>query len=82
MAEPFDLRDYDSRTHARWLALIEQRLSKHREANDNTQADDRQTAITRGRIAELKELLTLARKPAPATEQAPDRRPAFLPDEG
>lgn len=63
---PFELND-DERRSLLWL-----RLSKHLEAeltaariqNDAAEADERKTAFTRGRIAQLKALLRLS-EPAP-----------------
>lgn len=69
---PFEPQDYPSATHARWVGLLEQRLDRHRADNDALRNDERQTAITRGRIAEIKELLAMATKPSPANEADPD----------
>lgn len=81
-ARPFERRDYESPTHRAWVALLAQRLAAHREANDRLTNDERQTAITRGRIAELKELLALASPPAPANAADPEQASAFGPYPG
>jgi hypothetical protein len=79
---PFDRRDHDSPAHRAWVALLTQRLAIHREANDRLNSDERQTAITRGRIAELKELLALASPPAPANAADPEQASALGPFPG
>ena len=56
--------DFDSQTWKYIERWAEQRMTKFREKNDGD-LNAEQTAKVRGRIAELKELLTLA-KPAPA----------------
>lgn len=58
--------DFQSRTWERMEAHLRERLAELREEND-TRLDDVKTATLRGRIAEIKELLALAAKPAPAT---------------
>jgi len=78
---PFDHTDMTARTHERWKALLSERLAQHREANDGLRNDERITAITRGRIAELKELLALA-KPAPASVADPAKASAYRPELG
>lgn len=65
MADYLTHSDFQTRTWEHFKAELERRLAAHREANDN-RLDPEKTAHTRGRIAELKELLALAPKPAPA----------------
>lgn len=82
MPTPFDHTDYTTRTQERWVALLTARLAEHRETNDNRAHDERQTAATRGRIAEIKDLLTLALPPAPAKAAGPNSAPVYRPQLG
>lgn len=49
----------------RICAELERRLDERRKANDHVSSDAVLTAHTRGRIAELKELIALVQSPAP-----------------
>lgn len=59
-AKPFVLfpEDINSSTWRRLKAHVEQRLALYREMNDKEQSES-QTAMQRGRIAMLKEILAL-----------------------
>lgn len=59
MAQVLDRDDLRSPTWARIESHLRDRLAELRERND-ADADEARTAKTRGRIAELKELLALA----------------------
>ena len=62
--EPFTLAAHE-RTHPLWLRMerhMQDRLATLREQNDATATPER-TADTRGRIAMLKELLSLGKEP-------------------
>lgn len=78
----FDHTDFTQRTHERWIALLTARLAEHRETNDTRTHDERQTAATRGRIAEIKDLLALASPPAPAKAAGPNSALAYRPQLG
>lgn len=65
MASYLTHADFQTRTWENFEAELQRRLAMHREANDN-RIDPEKTATLRGRIAEIKELLALASKPAPA----------------
>ena len=68
--------DFNTRTWERFEALLRRRLQKHREQNDGL-LDEITTAKTRGRIAEIKELLALADERAPATSGGGSALDAF-----
>ena len=58
MTDPLTPADFNTRTWERLEAVLQARLSKLREENDD-RLDETSTAFVRGRIAELKELLLL-----------------------
>jgi len=64
--------DFETRTWERLAAHMHARIATHRESNDRPQNTELQTAIVRGRIAELKELLALPEKVAPAHDAGPN----------
>lgn len=55
--------DIDTRAHRAWIAWLEARIQHWRERNDSPALDERETALIRGRIRELTDLLTLALPP-------------------
>ena len=59
--------DRNSGLWRRLASYLEARLEELRRQNDNSHLDERQTASLRGRIAQVNELLALA-KPAPEVE--------------
>lgn len=70
MSEPLLLNDAERRS-ALWRKIarhIEARTQELRGNNDAISLDERSTAVIRGRIDELKNLLALG---DPATEEAP-----------
>ena len=63
--------DFQTGTWKRLVKHLEDRLKDLRLQNDSTQLDERKTAVIRGRINEVKELLTLSTT-GPATDGGPD----------
>lgn len=60
-----------------WKAVEEyatEKLESYRKQNDSTDLDEVKTAVIRGRIAALKELLALSQAPATKTDDG-DYRP-------
>ncbi len=57
--------DRNSGTWARLKAMLEQELATQRARNDSPALGADQTAVTRGRIAQIKEILALGETPAP-----------------
>ena len=68
----FTREEFDSALQAKWSAHFAKRIDELRRQNDSPQNSEQTTATLRGRIAELKELLRLAEKPAPAQEDGPE----------
>jgi len=58
---PFTKLDGRAEVHAKWIQLLEQRLQEARVSNDSSGLDAIQTARLRGRIAEINDLLGMAR---------------------
>lgn len=68
----FSREEKDSALQSKWIAHLTARIARLRTENDSPQNTEQTTATLRGRIAELKELLRLAAKPAPAQEDGPE----------
>lgn len=66
MEAPLTLEDFQTRTWALLASHMRERIAELREENDSFKLDEAATARTRGRIAQLKELLALADKAAEA----------------
>ena len=64
--------DFETRTWRNLAERMRDRIAELREMNDRPQNTELQTAIVRGRIAELKELLALPEKVAPAHDAGPN----------
>ncbi len=60
-----DPQDRNSRTWAVLKEQLEIRLATLRQQNDDASKDERETALLRGRIKEVKWLLSLGEEPKP-----------------
>lgn len=67
-----DRRDFETPTWERMREYVEARLVAHRRDLERPQTDDHTSRILRGRIQELKELLALPERVAPATDASPE----------
>ena len=57
--QPFPPHERQTAVHERWVGLLKARLAQLRIENDSTKTME-ETARTRGRIVEVKELLAMA----------------------
>ena len=64
--------DFETRTWRNLAERMRDRIAELREMNDRPQNTELQTAIVRGRIAELKELLALPERVASSHDAGPN----------